>query len=130
MHYSVGALITQNGKYLMIDRTSPPLGFACIAGHIDDGEEEVQALKREIKEESGLTVRDLKLLFKEKIDWNWCKRGIKVHYWSLFNCKVSGKIKQNKEESKSINWYTKKQIQKLKLEPVWEYWFRKLNIIP
>ena len=51
--------------------------------------------------------------------------------WYLYKREVSGRIKQNK--NKSIGWYTKQQIQKLykqkKLEPVWEYWFKKLNII-
>ena len=45
MHYSVGALIKKDGKYLLIDRVKPPLGFAGIAGHIDEGEDEIKALK-------------------------------------------------------------------------------------
>lgn len=48
-HYSVGALIELNGKYLLIDRAIPPLGFAGVAGHIDEGEAPEHALAREVE---------------------------------------------------------------------------------
>jgi len=129
MHYSVGALIKRGDKYLLIDRVNPPFGFAGVAGHIDRAEDKVKALKREVKEESGLKVKDYKLLFEEELDWNWCSKGVNVHYWYLFECEVSGEVKQNCKETKSIGWYTIKEIKKLKLEPVWKYWFEKLEII-
>ena len=129
MHFSVGALIEKEGKYLLIDRVHPPLGFAGMAGHIDEGEEALEALKREIEEESGLKIEKYKLLFEEELDWNWCYKGVNIHYWYLFKCSVSGKIKENKSETKSIGWYTPEEIKNLKLEPVWHYWFKKLQII-
>lgn len=129
MHYSVGALIERDGKYLLIDRAKPPFGFAGLAGHVDDGETEVEALIREVREESGLEVKKYKLLFEEEAGWNTCNKGVTVHYWHLFRCEVSGEIRKDEYEEKSIGWYTKEQIADLKLEPVWEYWFRKLEII-
>lgn len=129
MHYSVGALIIKDGKYLLIDRVKPPLGFAGIAGHIDENEDKIKALKREVEEESGLKVEKYELLIEEELDWNWCSRGTKVHYWYLFSCEVSGDIKENYKETKSIGWYTKDEIINLELEPVWKYWFNKLKII-
>lgn len=129
MHYSVGALIEKNGKYLLIDRAKPPFGFAGLAGHIDQEETEVEALAREVEEESGLKVEECKLLFEEELGWNTCSKGITSHYWYLFECEVSGEVKRDSTEEKSIGWYSKEQIAKLKLEPVWEYWFRKLRII-
>ncbi|MFC1613372.1 NUDIX hydrolase, partial [Patescibacteria group bacterium] len=129
MHYSVGALIEKDGKYLLIDRVNPPYGFSGIAGHIDENENETEALIREVKEESGLKVIKHSLLFEEEVDGNECHRGIKTHYWYVFNCDVVGEISQNEREVKSIGWYTKEQIRDLKLEPVWEYWFKKLKLI-
>lgn len=129
MHFSVGALITKSDQYLLIDRATPPLGFAGIAGHIDKEETEKEALIREVKEESGLKVENYKLLFEEELDWNWCSKGATCHYWYLFSCQVSGKIRKNPVETKSIGWYTKDEIKKLTLEPVWHYWFKKLNLI-
>ena len=129
MHYSVGAVIRNDGKYLLIDRVHPPFGFAGPAGHVDEDETPEIALKREVEEESGLLIESYKLLFEEELDWNWCNKGIKVHYWYLYDCKVSGELKQNFAETKSISWYTKNNIGQLKLEPVWEYWFKKINIL-
>lgn len=129
MHYSVGALIKQGGKYLLIDRVKPPLGFAGLAGHVDEDETPEQALKREVEEESALKVEKYKLLFEEELDWNWCSKNMNVHYWYLYDCEVSGAMKQNFAETKSIGWYTRNDIRQLKLEPVWEYWFKKLNIL-
>ena len=129
MHYSVGAVIKKDSKYLLIDRVKPPLGFAGLAGHIDEGENEVEALKREVEEESGLKIDNHKILFKEELDWNWCSKEVDVHYWYLFECNVSGVIKRNYVETKSIGWHTVDEIRKLKLEPVWNYWFKKLKII-
>jgi len=129
MHYSVGALIEKDGRYLLIDRVKIPLGFAGLAGHIDEGEDAVKALFREVEEESSLNIEDYELLFEEEIVWNKCNRGIGVHYWYLFRCRVSGEIKKDPNEAKSIGWYSPEEIKKLNLEPVWEYWFKKLKII-
>ncbi len=124
-HYSVGAVIRQGNKFLLIDRLKPPFGFAGVAGHIDENEDPETALKREVLEESGLMVIKFSKLFEEELDWNECGRGIKIHHWHLYECGVEGEIKQNLHETKSIGWYTKEQIEKLTLEPVWKYWFTK-----
>lgn len=129
MHYSVGAVIKKDNKYLLIDRKIPPFGFAGLAGHIDEGENEIQALFREVEEESGLKIKKYELLFEEELDWNWCSYGIGIHYWYLFECEVSGILKLNPKEMKSIDWYSSEEIKKLKLEPVWEYWFKKMKVI-
>ena len=128
LHFTVGALIEQDGKYLLIDRALPPLGFACVAGHIDEGEEPINAVKREIKEESNLDAKEVTLVDEETLDWNWCSKGATQHHWCIYKCKVNGKIKRN-EESKSIGWFYPEEIRTLKLEPSWEYWFKKLKII-
>lgn len=129
MHYSVGAIIKKGNKYLLIDRRQYPLGFAGIAGHVDEGETPGQALIREVKEESGLDVKNFKLIHEEEVEWNKCIHKVRGHYWYLFECDVKGKPKRYKKEEKSIGWYSKKDIEKLELEHVWQYWFKKLGII-
>jgi len=129
IHYSVGALIKKGNKYLLIDRVHIPYGFAGLAGHIDEGESETEALYREVEEESGLKIKKCTLLFKEEIANNTCSKKINTHYWYLFDCEIKGNISQNYAETKSIGWYTKTELKNLTLEPVWEYWFKKLMII-
>lgn len=129
LHYSVGAFVKKDRKYLLIDRAVPPLGFAGVAGHVDEGEIPEQALVREVEEEIGLKVVSYKLLFEELVDWNWCSKGVTGHYWHVFDCETSGEITQNFRETKSVGWYTEEEIKELKLEPVWDYWFKKLETI-
>ena len=76
MHFSVGAVIEINGKYLLIDRDMEPFGFAGLAGHIDEGETPEETLFRKVDEESGLKIKKYVLLFEEEVEWNWCRVGI------------------------------------------------------
>ncbi len=132
-HFSVGAVIKHKNKYLLINRNLYPPGYAGIAGHINKNEMPLQALKREVKEETNYSVINKKLLFHEIVHGNECRTGFKIHEWYLYECECKGKLKILKREEKSIGYYTKEQINKLykqkKLEPVWEYWFKKLKVI-
>lgn len=128
-HFSVGAVIQKDNRYLLIDRVNPPYGYAGLAGHVDEGESAVQALEREVNEESGLTVIRHRLLYEEKLLNNSCRHGIAIHYWYLFQCEVEGEIIQNRLETKSIGWFSLPQLKTLPLEPVWENCFKKLKLI-
>lgn len=129
MHYSVGALIEKDNKYLLIDRRDEPLGFAGIAGHINEGETPKKTLLRKVNEESGLKVKKYSLLFEEEVEWNWCRAEVRPHYWYMYKCEFEGEAQNNPKASKSIGWYTPKEIKGFELEPVWEYWFKKLGVI-
>lgn len=129
MHKSVGAIIKKDNKYLMVDRLKPPFGFACLAGHVDEGETPEQALIREVKEESNLEVKKYKLLIHEFLEWNECSRGIMGHDWFVYECKVEGETKLKEDEAKKISWYSLEEIKKLNLEPAWKHWFEKLKIL-
>ena len=61
---SVGALIFKNNKLLMMKRKSD-LGKGCWStggGHIEFGETPEQALEREIREEYGIEINNIKFL--------------------------------------------------------------------
>ncbi|GEM_PF-428508 len=132
-HFSVGAVIKKNNKYLMIKRNLYPPGYAGIAGHVNKNETFSQALKREVKEETNYDLVHKKLVFNEIIKGYKCRTGFSSHEWRLYECSCKGKLKLLKDEEKSIGYKTKEQINKLyhqgKLEPVWEYWFKKLKVI-
>ena len=129
MHYSVGALIERDGKYLLIDRVKVPLGFAGIAGHIDEGETPEDALLREVFEEIQTKVLDYKLIREETLLKNRCSRGIDIHHWYLYKVEIKGEPKIDLSEAKSMNWYALKEMKTLTFEPAWDYWFKKLKII-
>lgn len=129
MHFSVGAVIKKDGKILLLDRVKPPFGFACPASHVDEWENKEEALARSVRHETGLDVVSTSPLLEEEVSDNLCSRGIQTHYWFVFECQVSGEVNRSYEESKSIGWYEPKEIKKLKLEPIWKYWLKKLSII-
>jgi ADP-ribose pyrophosphatase YjhB (NUDIX family) len=128
VHFSVGAIIKKEEKFLLIERAVPPEGFACPAGHIEMNETPEQALIREIKEETSLVILGCNLLFEETLYNNWCKKGVTNHHWYIFECNTSGLERKNKE-SKSIGWFSQKEIKTLNLEPTWQHFFKKMNII-
>ena len=129
MHYTVGALIERYGKYLVINRALPPLGWAGIAGHLNEGEDHDLAIVRKVRDEVGLEVITKKLLSSEEISWNICREGVESHYWYLYDCKATGQVKLNPKAAKSYDWLLKGEISKLQLEKVWDYWFKKFEII-
>ena len=132
-HFSVGAIIRNDeGELLMIDRLKPPFGFACPAGHIDEGEEPLTAVLREVKEETGLTItsyKEIPIDVYNDAPSEPCSRGINNHIWKLYEMKATGNFIFKKDEVKSIGWYTIDQVREIKLESIWRYWLIKLNII-
>lgn len=127
MHYSVGVIIEHDGEFLLLDRVNPPYGFAGPAGHINEGENQETAIKREAFEETGIELKNFKMVGQEEIFWNRCKDKTNVHYWYLFRAKVDSDFFKMSTEAKSMAWYTKEEIEKLNLEPVWKYWFEKFK---
>ncbi len=129
MHYSAGILVEHNGKYLLMDRVNPPPGFACPAGHVDEGENPKTSALRELKEETGIVADDIDFVCEEEIPWNYC-RSATMHYWYLYQKSVNSEmIKIDRKEAKSAGWYSPKEIKQMNIEEVWLYWFKKLKIL-
>ena len=87
---SVGAIIRDRytrEKLLCLYRKKHPVGLAGIAGHLDyiNGNGKLEgpfdALKREIREESGLVVTKFSHWHIHKILPNPCSRGYDGHEW-------------------------------------------------
>lgn len=82
---SVGAIIRNDrGDKLCLYRLKHPIGLALPAGHIDEGESPEEAVKREVYEETGLTVVKYELLFSETFP-NPCGRGYDGHEWFVYH---------------------------------------------
>lgn len=134
IHFSAGAIIMNDkGEYLLIDRLKKPFGFACPAGHVDEGESAEESIIREVKEETGLNVISVKYISDKEVYLDMpqepCSRGVDLHIWAVFNIEAEGDLIFKEDEVKSIGWYSVEQIKELHLESVWEFFFTKLNII-
>ena len=149
-HTSVGMLVWQNDKLLLIERKKPPFGFAPPAGHVDgDVDFEISA-RRELMEEVGLEATSLKLLTEGRKE-NHCRRDDGAwHYWKIYQIDASGEIKRSEDETKQAGFYDKNNLLALAdkterylrgeieqtdwekapgLEPVWYEWLKELKII-
>jgi 8-oxo-dGTP pyrophosphatase MutT (NUDIX family) len=131
MHKSVGVVIkNKKEEILMIERVKFPFGWACPAGHIDDGEKPEVALLREVREEIGLEIENIKLLIHEFVDWNKCSRGVVGHDWYLFEAQFSkGDLVIEQKEVKNFQWVSQNKLKNLQLEEVWKMWFEHLGYL-
>ncbi len=130
MATSVGAIIRNSeGKILLIDRINPPYGWAGPAGHVDPGETPVKAIAREVAEEVGLKISNIKEIIHEYVPWNNC-RNHQGHDWFVYGAgEWSGNLQAQENEVKNAKWISPDELNSLALEPVWKFWFEKLKII-
>lgn len=148
-HTSVGILVWNQNKLLLIERKNFPFGFAPPAGHLD-GDNFENGARRELKEEVGLDATSLKRVIEGKKE-NKCKReNGGWHDWEIFEAQTSGDVIGSQDETKKVGWYSKDEIKTLAertesylsgkvnetdwqlspgLEEVWFYWFKQLKII-
>lgn len=126
-HLSVGAIIMNDkNEILMIDRLKKPFGWACPAGHLDEGEDPKTAIKREVKEETGLDASfawDIGLSVQEVLSMpqETCSRGVDLHLWMVFRVEADGELIFKADEVKEIKWIPIDDINKLILEPAWAF---------
>ncbi len=112
-HKSVGMLVYKDGLLLLIERGKFPFGFALPAGHVDEDINFEDAAVRELKEEVGLNVQDLKLLFEGRRE-NHCRREDGTwHYWKIYQVDVVGELDRSLDETKQAGWYAVEQIKEL-----------------
>lgn len=132
MHYSVGAIIQRGNKFLMLDRATDPPGWAGIAGHVDEGEEAIDAILREVPEECGRAVVGTpRLLSAREMPNNPCSHGVDVHFWELYEVEIEpGEVRLEEGKAKAQGWFTAKELAVLELEPIWRTWLTMFEIIP
>jgi len=149
-HTSVGMLVWENNKLLLIERRKPPFGFAPPAGHIDGDNSFEESAQRELREEVGLGIKKLQLLIEGRMDYPCRREDGNWHYWKIFQVETNDDIKINLDEVKQANFYAKDDLLTFSiktekylrgdikqndwekspgLELVWYEWLKKLNII-
>lgn len=88
-HISVGILFFKGEKVLLIRKKQKPYSdkYSIIAGHLEDGETPLEAMKREVKEEIGIEVNNISLIEGNLVMNNdVCKYGFSKHIWFIYKC--------------------------------------------
>lgn len=101
---SVGVLISNDNRLLLIQRARPPHGWAPPAGHIDgDPSAEVAGI-REVREETGLVVSRLEVIHQVTMQ-NACRRGGTWHAWTVCRAvTTSFHLNLNPNETNGALW--------------------------
>jgi len=118
----ISAFIQKNNKYLII--FDPKFKFWRVpGGRLEQGESELETLKREMKEELGIKIEIINFLGQGKDDIKIYNIPNKVNTSRLikyYKCKIkSGEPKRlEKFEISEIKWLTKEEIRNIQnLEP-------------
>lgn len=101
---SVGVLISNDNRLLLIQRARPPFGWAPPAGHVDGDPSAGVAGIREVREETGLVVASLEVLRRIEKQ-NTCRRGGTWHAWTICRAvTTSSVLTLNRAEATDALW--------------------------
>lgn len=102
---SAAAIIIRGQKILLVKRNREPYKNTWMfpAGFIDFGEHPQETLVREVKEETGLKVKSIKLFKVLQSEDDPRSPG---HFLFFYEVEVAGgKLKTDNEENQDIGWY-------------------------
>ena len=103
-------MIKDGDEYLLQNRVKKDWqGYTFPGGHIEPGESIVQSAIREVKEETGLTMKNPRLVGVKQF---WVKSGRYIVF--LFSAtKFSGELRSSYEGE--VGWFTKEEMKNINL---------------
>lgn len=121
LHWEVAILVVNDlGQTLLqkrsVNKKSNPNKWGACSGHVDAGENPVNAAIRELDEELGLKcqIDDLHVLKEKEVNMNTSNSAIRNYYYIFSNKKEDEFIIQS-EELSEVKWYSIDEIiQKVK----------------
>ncbi len=110
----VAALISDQSDRFLLHRR--PDGWAPLSGHVEPGERLIDALHREVREETALTV-DVRCLLGVYSDPTFqvvvYPDGSRVHFVTcLFHCQVTGGVLVGSAEGTAWEWFERSRLPK------------------
>jgi ADP-ribose pyrophosphatase YjhB (NUDIX family) len=124
---SVGAVIVEAGRVLLVRRGNEPMKghWTLPGGLLELGESLIEGVKREAREETGLTVEPVQLI--ELVDriHHEAKR-VRYHYVIAdYLCRVVGGVLQAASDADAVRWVEREEWNRpdtalgaLKLDPI------------
>ena len=109
----VGALIIKGDRILLVQRAGQPLkGYWSIPGGlVDVGEKLNDAIIREVKEETGLDVKPLKVIEIFERILRDTKGAPEYHYVLIdYLCRVTGGELQAADDAAGVEWVRRKDL--------------------
>ncbi len=105
-HWTAGALIEHDGRFLLLKKRTWPYLWDVIAGHIQISETPERAVAREVEEETGLHLVQPALVFHGEIFPDPCRRGVNLHEWYLYRGGATGELRAEPREVSELRWVT------------------------
>ena len=114
----VGALIIENGRILLVERGNAPLlGYWSLpGGGVETGERLEQAIRREVREETGLEIEVLDLLEIFERIMPDAEGRIEYHYVLIdYVCKPTGGALCAATDASRCEWFREDELAALKI---------------